>query len=301
MASGLKYFLSDKPKVPKFERVDIGKETKTAAEENLAALPSVAAFAEKFNQLSGQQLRDQLEGMLPGYSNLSAAITKQIQSYMRGEVPSDVENLLQRRAAERGISIGGQGSEFNENQFLRNLGLTSLQLTQQGLDSASRWIAQNASMTPVYNMNQAFLPIQDRIGLKERENQFAWKRNWLKNQIAAVPWGVEGWAINLADRIESIGYQVVSSYAGMATGGGMGGGGGGGGGGDQSAPMQWGGIPSTLGQSYSQPNPGTGYAPQMPSQGFGPANYYPGSVSPYGPSQGYTPGGLNPNSGYFPG
>jgi hypothetical protein len=291
MASGLKYFLSDKPKVPVFNPLDIGKETTDAAKENLAALPSVAEFAQKFNELSGDQLRDALEGMLPGYSDLSSAITQQIKSYMRGEVPKDVENLLQRRAAERGISIGGQGSEFNENQFLRNLGLTSLQLTQQGLDAASRWIGQNASMTPVYNMNQAFLPIQNRIALREQEKQFSWQRNWLKNQIAAVPWGVEGWAINLADRVESIGYQVVSSYAGMATGGGMGGGGGGAAMGAMKGGSGGGGG-------------GGGFNFNTPSTDFGPANYYPGSVSPYGPSSpsgGYQPGGQNSMGGYYPG
>lgn len=272
MASGLKYFLSDKPKVPKFKPIDIGKETTAAATENLAALPSVSEFASEFNRLSGNQLRDALEQMLPGYGSLRDDITQQIKSYMRGEVPADVENLLQRRAAERGIALGGAGSEFNENQFLRNLGLTSLELTQRGLDSASRWIAQNAAMTPVYNMNQAFLPIQDRIGLRERENQFAWQRNWLKNQISAVPWGWQAAVINIADNVQAIGHSVLSAYAGGAVGGGggMGGMGGGGGGGNSTGGMtnwsQFGGpTPNAAGFN----SPGTGFSPVNTSNAFG--------------------------------
>jgi hypothetical protein len=221
----------DKPKVPRFKPIDIGKETATASEENLAALPGVAEFSSQFNKLAGQQLRDALEGMLPGYSDLNAGITQQIKSLLSGQVPKDVENLLQRRAAERGLSIGAQGSEFGDNQFLRNLGLTSLQLTQQGLDSASRWIGQNAAMTPTYNMNQAFLPLQDRIGLRERENQFAWQRNWLRNQVHAMPSpSQQAYAQGITSEFEMI-TQLAGSVAGYAAGGAAGGGGGGGGGG----------------------------------------------------------------------
>lgn len=226
MASGLKYFLSDKPKVPEFKTVDFGQESADMLRENQANLPAAAQFAEKFNRLSSDQLNAALERMLPGYAGLRDKTTSNISSMLRGELPSDVENLINRQAAERGVSTGTSGSGFSEAGAVRNLGLTSLNLIQQGLDSAARWIESTASRTPVYNMANAFVPIQQRVNLRAQENQFKFQRDWLKNQIAAVPWGIEGWAINLADRIESIGYQVVSSYAG----GGMGGGGGGGGG-----------------------------------------------------------------------
>jgi hypothetical protein len=199
--------------------------------ENLKNLPAASAFADKFNQLSGDQLNAALERMLPGYASLRDKSTSNISSMLRGELPTDVENLIERQSAERGIDTGTSGSDFGEFGAVRSLGLTSLELTQKGLDSAMRWIESSASRTPVYNMASSFVPISQRVNIRAQENQFQFQRDWMKNQIDAVPWGVEGWAINLADRIESIGYQVVASYAGAYTGGGgmMGGGGGGGG------------------------------------------------------------------------
>lgn len=240
MASGLKYFLSDKPRVPKFERIDFEQEQADAIAQNTAALPGLSALADQTNRISTDQLNAALERMLPGYGSMRNKVTENISSYLRGEIPKDVQQGIQRRAAEKGITTGTSGSQFDEFGELRNLGITSLELQQQGLNAAGRWLESIASRTPTFNITSMFISPQERIAVKQQENQFKFQRDWLRNQIKAVPWGVEGWAINLADRIESIGYQVVSSYAGGATGGGgMMGGGGGGGGQQQSNDTQW--------------------------------------------------------------
>lgn len=231
MASMLHSLLADKPKVPKFQKVDFGKESADFIRENQENLPAVAAFAEEYNQLSSDQLKAALERMLPGYSSILSRGTEQVKSLQAGEVPQDVENMLARRAAERGVTLGyGGGSGFGENQFLRNFGLTSLDLSQRGLDAASRWLGMAQSTTPVFNMASAFVPITQRVGIRAAENQFQFQRDWLKSQIDAIPEGAEAALITLADNIEAIGRSVLTSYAGGAMGGGMGGGGGGGGG-----------------------------------------------------------------------
>jgi len=61
-------------------------------------------------------LRDQLMG------NLSGAL--------KGELPSDVQDLIKSRAAEFGVASGMPGSELAGNQGLRTLGLTSLNRMQ---------------------------------------------------------------------------------------------------------------------------------------------------------------------------
>lgn len=236
MASGLKFFLSDKPKVPKFERIDFEQEQADAIAQNTAALPGLSALADQTNRISTDQLNAALERMLPGYGAMRNKVTENIGSYLRGEIPIDVQRGIERRAAEKGISTGTAGSQFDEFGELRNLGITSLELQQQGLNAAGRWLESIASRTPTFNITSMFISPQERIAVKQQENQFQFQRNWLRNQIKAVPWGVEGWAINLADRIESIGYQVVSAYAG---GGMMGGGGGGGQQQQQSSGTQW--------------------------------------------------------------
>src|SRR5688572_22554068 len=139
MSSMLHSLLADKPKVPQFKKVDFGKETADALEENQENLPAAAAFSEEFNRLSGTQLNAALERMLPGYASLRDKATGNISSMLRGELPEDVENRIERLAAERGISTGTSGSSFDEFGAVRNLGLTSLDISQRGLDSAMRW------------------------------------------------------------------------------------------------------------------------------------------------------------------
>lgn len=241
MASGLKFLITDKPVVPQYERVDFGKESADALAENQANLPAAAAFAEEFNRLSGDQLNAALERMLPGYGNLRDTSTANIQSLLRGELPSDVENLIERRAAERGITMGTSGSDFNEFGAVRQLGLTSLEMTQRGLDSAMRWIDSVARRTPTFNMASAFVPIGQRVGIKAAENQFKFQTDWLRNQIKAVPWGWKAEAINVADFAASIGDTVVGAYAGGGFGG-AGGGGGGVGGTKNTTGGGWGGV-----------------------------------------------------------
>jgi len=219
--------LGEKPKVPQFKPVDVGKETGKSITENTQNLPALAEFASKFNELSADQMLAALEKMLPGYANLRDKGTANITAMLGGEVPKDVENRLARKAAERGVTLGTSGSGMAENDFLRNFGLTSLQLTQQGLDSASRWMNESAARTPTFDMASAFLPIQARVGLRAAENQFSFQRNWLANQISAMPSPTESaWANAVTSDI-----GILSSAAGSAVGGAAGAGGGGGGGG----------------------------------------------------------------------
>lgn len=264
MASALAAALKDKPKVPKFKLVDIGTEQETAIQENIELLPSLNAFALEFNKMSADQMLTQLERMLPGYGQLLSQGTQNIQSMLRGEVPTDVENQLERKAAERGVSLGyGGGSGFGQNQFLRNFGLTSLQLTQQGLNSAMQWINQAAARTPVFNMASAFLPIEQRVALRAQENQFQFNRDWLKAKVKAIPSGGKAFAITALDEIQELAFSALSMYMGGAMGG-MGGGGGG-----SSAPPvtdAWQGMSGLQTSGYSG---GPGFGSGVPAQSSG--------------------------------
>lgn len=224
--AGVFSVLVDKLKIPKFKTVDVGQETKDAFTENLANLPTVAEFASKFNELSTEQMSAALEKMMPGYLKLRDQTTANITSMAKGEVPTGVENLLARKAAERGITLGTSGSEFQSFDELRNLGLTSLDMTQRGLDAAMRWIDSTAAKTPVFNMATAFLPIDQRVNLKYQENVMTFQRDLMKAKVDAIPWGwkaVLGNAANAAtDDIHHWG-QLMAGYGSSSM---MGGGGG---------------------------------------------------------------------------
>lgn len=72
---------------------------------------------------------------LPGYADSLANIGANIGSMSRGEVPTDVTNLLARQAAERGIATGSPGSPNSNASYLQALGLTSLGLQNQAVST----------------------------------------------------------------------------------------------------------------------------------------------------------------------
>lgn len=218
MASILGSFLADKPRVPQYRQVDFEKEQKAAISGNLGALPILQQLASQTNDYNASQVEAQLERAIPGYRGLVNQGTENIQSALRGEIPDDVSRLLKQRAAESGVALGTSGSQFNKYDELRNLGLTSLEQTQRGLDSATRWISAAQSRAPMMDVSSMFITPQQRVGVKMGENANIFQRNWLKNQVAAVPDGWEGALIALEGNIGSI-VGASSGYAWGSAGG----------------------------------------------------------------------------------
>lgn len=214
-----------RPDVP--DQIDYEKALSESVATNKRLLPDLAELA----KLSTEEFANVLEKAMPGYKNLRDSGTSQIASMVRGEIPADVENLLERQAAERGISLGYAGSQFGTNQLVRNLGLTSLDLVQRGLDSASRWISQAQNVT--FDFSKSFLSKEDAI----RKTEFNWNRDWLSAQVKAAPDPAVRGAFD--SEMAFLG-MVLSVYGGGAgytgqyrnTGYGTSGGGGGGGGAD---------------------------------------------------------------------
>lgn len=69
---------------------------------------------------------------LPNYNGDLASIGSNISAETSGQLPSDVITQLQQGAAESGVSNGTSGSDTSNAAYLRALGLTSLNLTNQG-------------------------------------------------------------------------------------------------------------------------------------------------------------------------
>lgn len=84
----------------------------------------------------------QREKIMPGSKNQFALASQDLQSFLGGRVPLDQQNLINRQVAERtqggfnAFSGGGQAP----SDYARNLGLTSLNLTQAGLSAAPTWL-----------------------------------------------------------------------------------------------------------------------------------------------------------------
>ena len=71
------------------------------------------------------------QGLLAGYPGGNI-----IQQQMTGMLPADVLSNIYQQGAERGVSTGMPGSGNANAATMRALGLTSLDLQQQGLDNA---------------------------------------------------------------------------------------------------------------------------------------------------------------------
>ena len=83
--------------------------------------------------LAGQNLNAAISG--DGGPNLTGQLVNNLSGALKGELPDDVKQLLQQKAAQNAVSSGTSGSQFADYQGLRTLGLTSLDRMQHAEDS----------------------------------------------------------------------------------------------------------------------------------------------------------------------
>lgn len=210
--------IRDAPPAP---YVDPSQEALKAILGNLRNLPEAAKLGARSQEELDQQYLSMLQRLIPGFGQTNANIGKNIESMSRGELPQDVQNLIQRNAAEMGVSTGTSGSDFDKYRSLRNLGLTSLQATDQALNSAARWMQAVAGGAPKINFTNSFISPEQQIRTQMWNEENRWNVAWLETQLKAQPSNSEqAWAQVL---------DYVADFATTAAGAGMGSVGGGGG------------------------------------------------------------------------
>jgi len=89
-------------------------------------------------------------GRIPGSPALEQSSSANIGSALRGEVPSDVMNVLAQGAAERGVGTGSPMGPATNTDYLKALGLTSTGMMNTGQQWLSAADARNpaAQVTP---------------------------------------------------------------------------------------------------------------------------------------------------------
>lgn len=216
-AGGADKVFGTKPKVADYEKVNLGDEYGKAIDENLANLPEIKKL---------------LEQILPGYSELISEGTQNALSLIKGEVPEDVQQSLQRSSAFKSLMGGYGGSPMSRALTARDLGRTSLDLTQMGENSAQRWTSLATGTTAPFMVTgpqQAATTTQNNL-LDQAVRQFQY------NVDAAPDPGAAG-IFNLQTALGSMAASFGMGSAMGAMGGSRSGGGGG---------QQWGqGVRST--------------------------------------------------------
>ena len=102
-------------------------------------------LAGQTNAFMSGQARLPYQFNLPRYGANLSQWSGNVSSLLGGQVPTDVSQLLQRQAAERGVATGSGGSPNANAAWLRALGLTSLGLQAQG----AQQFTQQVAATPV--------------------------------------------------------------------------------------------------------------------------------------------------------
>jgi hypothetical protein len=211
---------ASKPKVPKYTPVDATAVQRGTIEGNLANLAGAQELAAKQNKFNMEQLSQMLAAAVPGYKDILNQQSGLLQSQLRGEIPKDVQAAIQNAAAGRAVGGGYGGSGMGRNLVARDFGMTSYDITSRAMDSASRWMAATAALTVpnLFDATSMFLSPGQRLEVEFRNTENQFQREWMKNQIAALPDPAKAAIGDAIIQDEQQIMELAGSVAGMAGG-----------------------------------------------------------------------------------
>lgn len=134
-------------------------------------------IASRTNQFNVNQARRGYRTFQPYFDSLQRQVGANALSFARGELPADTVASIGRAAAQRGIQSGfGQGALGGNvgsqigNLNLRNLGLTSLDLSKFGTNLAMQANQQAAALTPaLFRPESLMVSPQQAIGFDQQQ------------------------------------------------------------------------------------------------------------------------------------
>lgn len=225
-AGGTKKVFGEKPEVAGYTPTDLGTEAGKAVKSNIANAPDIQALLEK---------------ILPGYGEIVKTGGKNALSMLRGEIPEDVQHSIQRTAAFKSLQGGYGGSGMSRALVARDIGKTSLDLSESGGNAAQRWLAATQGSVSPYVVTAPAQAAQT-----ERNNLYDQAVKQFGFNVAAAPDPGAAGIFNLQTALGAMAasYGTSSALGGQKAGGassvGGGNSGGGRGGGDAGAyPYNW--------------------------------------------------------------
>lgn len=174
-------------KVPELKKLDLGEEQKKAVTSNLGALPGAEKLATETNRFNQEALLKALREAVPDYDQITSTISSSLASQLKGELPGDVQAAVQDKAAAKGLAGGYGGSGASRNLVARDLGLTSLDVANKALDSATRWLATSKTYltAPQFDVSTMFVNPAQQASFDVAERNAQWNRDWLQAQKKA--------------------------------------------------------------------------------------------------------------------
>ena len=178
-----------KPKIPELKPIDFAKEQQAAIRQNIAAIEPATELAQRTTQAEQTQLESQLRRAIPGYDQLVQQASKNIGAALAGEISPEVSAQVQRSAAGRALMGGYAGTGAGRALTARDLGLTSMQLQNQGLAQAQNFIQQQRAfgMVQPFSVSSMFITPAQRIGAIQEQQSRMYGRDLTAAQVAAAP------------------------------------------------------------------------------------------------------------------
>lgn len=174
LQNGVEYFDPIQPNAPLLQ--DWRRTALDANNYNFNQFGDYAMQAARINRFNQNQARAGYRGMQPYFDQLQNQVGRNALSFSQGQLPADVVSSIGRAAASRGLQSGfGQGSMGGGagsgigNLNLRNLGLTSLNLSQFGTNLAMQANQQAANLTPsLFRPESLMVSPQQAIGYEQQ-------------------------------------------------------------------------------------------------------------------------------------
>jgi len=179
-----------KPNVPGFTPIDFANEQSDAIKQNIASLKPASELAQKTTAADQSVLEEQLRRAIPGYDKLIAQAGSNIGASLRGEISPEVSAQVQRSTAGRALSGGfGGASGMGRSLTARDLGLTGMQIQNQGLQQAQSFIQQQRmfGMVQPFSTSSMFITPAQRVGVLQQQQQAQYGRDLTAAQVAAMP------------------------------------------------------------------------------------------------------------------
>ena len=170
---------------------------------------SSLGFAQQFANAGTKQNINLQNKVTPGSSAQRELAQQQLNSYIQGQIPQDVQQNINRQVAQNlggGFNLFSGGGQAPQN-FARNIGQTSLGLSQFGLSAAPTWqqLANSMVVSPATGAQVGFMAGQlgnqqvlgaSGIGMQNAENQYQAGYNQWAGQNAqnqqAIQSGISG-------------------------------------------------------------------------------------------------------------
>ena len=138
-------------------------------------------------QTENSYYRQSINALAPGTTQGLYLAGKNANQELSGQIPADVVAATQRADAQTALTGGTSGSELASNLTARDLGLTSLNLTQMGAQGLSNNTKLAQSLTP-YSAGDM---LGTSAGYQQNYDQYQMANTNTLNQAAAANAGIQ--------------------------------------------------------------------------------------------------------------